>query len=428
VISILYGSDANLQLNNRSKYAILHTMNHVKWLWIVGFALFVLFTIITAITPLAYESRGQWFTPPCDFSLRMTEISCLRQGANPFDVWHGDIVMPPYLPNYQSKVSGPEFTEQINAYAPWEYTMMMPFSFLPRNVAWTLYFTIMLCCLGVIAFAGARENPLLAFLPLLGVAYPTWSNICIGNFSVIVLAAIVGMAVALEKKHDVLAGLCWAIAMLKPQLGIIFAIPLLMRRRWVTCAVAATTCLLLSIIPSIMCHTSVLTLIAQTPAANAFCFNGCGTWPYALCGMFGQQIEIYVALAIGAALCAACTLMLPKDTKWILYLMPAAVCATSWTYASTYGHVMGWFLFVALIIALIEKPRSKWLWLLSGLSLLSTVRWIAAYHGCVSAFSGRFPQLVFPQTLYWHLDSLNSSVDLIIMVLLCVWYSKQGEK
>ena len=92
------------------------------------------------------------------------------------------------------------------------------------------------------------------------------------------------MGYFLNKGNDVIAGFCWAIAMIKPQLGLIFAIPLLMRRKWKTCFVAGIICLSLSIPPALMCNTSPLTMILQAPSANTFMFHGCGTWPYVLCG------------------------------------------------------------------------------------------------------------------------------------------------
>ena len=72
-----------------------------------------------------------------DYMLRMTEIDCLLRGVNPYDVWHGDVVLKPYVPHAgepRMAVEGKEgFTELINAYVPWEYIMMMPFAVMPRT-------------------------------------------------------------------------------------------------------------------------------------------------------------------------------------------------------------------------------------------------------------------------------------------------------
>ena len=31
----------------------------------------------------------------CDFNFRMNELACLRQGVDPYSVWHEDVVLPP---------------------------------------------------------------------------------------------------------------------------------------------------------------------------------------------------------------------------------------------------------------------------------------------------------------------------------------------
>lgn len=386
-------------------------------------ALFALFAVVTAVTPLSYGSNGTWFRPPCDFSLRMTEIKCLRMGVNPFDVWHGDVVLPPFRPNYGSKVSGPEFTEEINAYAPWEYAFMLPLSFLPRKLAWMLYFAMMGLSLAFVfaigraygqSATGSREDGLIAgAVPVLMVAYPIWSNICIGNFSVIVLAAVVAMAYFLDRDKDVCAGFAWALAMLKPQLGLIFAIPLIMRRKWRTCLVAAGTCAVASIVPSAMCGTPPLTLILQTPAANLFCFKGCGTLPYALCGHLPGNGDVMLAVAIGALACFALSRLIPCDASWLVFLSPAAICATSWTYVSTYGHVLCYFLFLGIVIDLLKDPADRIAWAFFAFAAVFASRAYSAYHGFVSAFGSIWPSLAYPESLHCHIDSLNSTAVLV---------------
>lgn len=403
--------------------------NRIAILAACGCVAFAIFTFVTALTPLNYGSGGGWLVPAYDFSLRMTEIKCLKSGVNPFDVWHGDKILPPYKPNHMPKVEGPEFTEEINAYAPWEYTFMMPLEALSRTLAWIVYFVLMMVSLIIVfgigfsfgrAIHGSREEGLIiGAVPLLMVAYPSWSNICIGNFSVIVLAATALMAVCLERGRDVAAGFCWAIAMIKPQLGLAFAIPLLLRRKVLTCAVAALVCGLATIPPSLLCDTSPITLVLQAPAANTFMFHGCGTWPYVLCGLLGGA-DLLIALAVGAAACFVMIRIMPADINWFVYLMPAAVCSTTWTYASTYGHVMEWFFFFVLAVEIVENPKSRMLRCVFLVSGISATRLYNAWHGFTSAFSGAFPALAIPDVIHWHVDSLVSSLDLLLAFMLCV--------
>lgn len=378
------------------------------------------FFAVTCVSPWRPLGDGRWLTPAYDYSLRMTEIRCLRQGVDPFAVWKGDVVLPPYRPNWGSQLFGPEFTEDINAYVPWEYALMLPFSYLPGRVGWAAYFLLTMASLAAVFFVFRRQlaayvldrsvRTLVAALALLAVAYPAWSNAAVGNFSAIVLAAVLLMADRLERGRDVQAGLLWAVAMIKPQLGLAFAVPLLLRRKLLVCTVAAAACLLLSLVPAAMCGVSPLKLIAEAPAANTFCFRGCGTYPYALCGALGANAEILVALAAGAFVCTVLTAQL-RDAPWFVYLMPAAVVATTWTYASTYGHILNWFFFaVALAVVLVRRRSAPAAAVVLALAVLPMTRIYNALNGFASA-SGVF---TIPEPLHRHLDSINSLTDLAL--------------
>lgn len=401
----------------------------------VALALYAVFTVLTTVTPLGYLSNGRFFESPCDFNLRMTEIDCLKKGVNPFDVWNNDVVLPPYKPNWNSKVEGPEFTEGINAYAPWEYTLMMPFSFIPRRAAWAVYWSVMMLVFVLLLFFGRSFAlkrglpPLEAFCvsacSLLLTAYPAWSNIAIGNFSLIVLAAVVMMIVCLEKKMDVAAGFCWALAMVKPQIGLLFAVPLLMKRRYLVCFTAASTCFVASLLPAFICGVSPFTLILQTPAANTFMFSGCGTLPWALCGFTG---DVVVALAVGAAVCFAMTRALPRECPLFVFFMPAAVTSAAWTYVSNYGHVMAYFFFLVLAVEILCVPsrERRPIAIIAALSVVFCTRLYNAVHGFLAAYSCKVGLAPVGENCHRHFDSLNSTLDLLLAAAFVFIYRRRA--
>lgn len=397
---------------------------------ILALIVFGIFAILTAVTPIAFTTGGKWFTPPCDFSLRMAEVNCLRRGVDPYQVWKGNVVLPPFRPNYGSKINNPECTVDINAYVPWVYTIMLPFSYLPAKVAWAGYFLMLMgswLSIPWILRKSTSSAKLAGISGLLFISYPVWSNLCIGNLSIFVLLAIILMGYFLNKGNDVAAGCCWAIAMVKPQLGLIFAIPLLMRKKWKTCFVAGVICIVLSIPPALMCNTSPLTMILQAPSANTFMFHGCGTWPYALCNYIGGNGDVLTALAIGATFCWILTRQISFKSDWIVFLMPAAVCGMSWTYASSYGHVLAWFFFYALASELIHHPKDGHLWILLAASLLSMTRLYLFYHGFTVAFPNSPVAIAIPDSIHWHIDSVNSCIDMILCILLCKWIKQTPE-
>jgi len=156
------------------------------------FAVYCLFTAVSSILPVtewARPSSDKLLLPPCDFRLRLNELACLRDGVNPYSVWHEDVAKVPYYPLHKPEMANAVLTEPINAYTPWEYTMAMPFAWLPRRVAWGSYVILMFVCLAVLLWGGydvARRAGYVGFsvwsfaaIPLLVVAHPIWSNFCI---------------------------------------------------------------------------------------------------------------------------------------------------------------------------------------------------------------------------------------------------------
>lgn len=371
------------------------------------------------------------FSPPAghyDFSLRMNELACVRQRINPYDVWSEKVSLPPYYPNTHEGAPPSGCSRQVNAYAPWEYVVMLPFSFMSEGVAWTVYCGVMglsLLLLLALPWRGRAGNG--EFLPsavaLLAVAYPIWSNVSVGNFALPVLAASVLLAWSLNRGMDTLAGFCWAVAMLKPQIALIFAIPLLMRRRWRTILVAGAACLLLSVGAAVLCRASVEDMLLHGPAANTGFFFGCGTWPYFLCSPETVDGDIRAGLLVGAAVCVALTALVRREKDWFVFLMPAAITSCCWTYTQAYSHAMGWFVAFALARAFLRHPQSRVLWALSALSACSLSRALLAWHGAVAFMGGTFP---LSDVAFRCWDSLNSTLSLCLAAALCVYLRRRG--
>lgn len=370
-----------------------------------------------------------------DFNLRMNEIQCVLNGVNPFQIWNEEIVLPPYVSNFPKKPTPEGCIEQVNAYAPWEYVYMMPLSFLPRHIAWFVYCIMMgfaVFCVGWFSRPlegeddfqwGGDDVLLLISLPLAMTSYLIWSNASVGNFIVFVMAFSVLLAKALAKGNWLFAGVSLAVTMIKPQSAILFVLPLLMRGKWRTCFIAGGLCFGLSLVPAFLCDTSVFNLLIQGPAANAELFEGCGTWPKFLCGYFSNETDIAIGLTIGVVLCLWMTWMLRREKDWLVYLMPAAVCSSCWTYTQAYSHAMGWFLAYAITKELLHNPRSKAMWILAALSLIALPRFILAWHGLYSYMGWQFPMSEF---MYRSIDSLNSSLTLGLAAIFCVIVNRQN--
>ena len=363
-----------------------------------------------------------------DFNLRMNELACVRQGVNPYAVWHGDVELKPFYANTHKGAVPEGCTKQVNAYAPWAYVYMLPVSMLPDGAEWPAYCLLMVLCVVGIVMMTAREDAsgtgrtMELAVSMLVIGYPLFASCSVGNFGVFVLFGAVLMAWALNRGLWRLAGLGWALAMVKPQLGLLFAIPLLLRGRFAPCVVAGGVCLAATVAMSVALKTPVVDLLLQGPAANTEFFNGCGTWPKFLCGTFGVEYDILIGMGVGSVVCFAQTWMVRKEKDWFVFLMPAAICGCSWTYASNYCQVQGWFLAFVLVRELVRNPRSKFLWTMLVLAAFFLSRWFLAWHGLCNFAGWRFPM---PEYAFRCVDSLNSTASLVLAAVFCVWKSLQ---
>ena len=374
------------------------------------------FALGTAATLLT-SSATRW-----DFNLRLAEVDCVKRGVDPFLVWNETTVLKPYYSNNPNRKLIPEgCTRQISVYVPWEYGLALPLSFVSADVAWWAFTVFSFALMVFVAVVGARRLFWLAPVPILIVAHPIWSNFQVGNYAVLVLAAAIGVATCLDRGMNIAAGLCWMLVMIKPQIGIPFAIPLLMRMRIVAGVSAAAACLVLSIPAILLCHPDLPEFFVEASQASAFAFEGCGTWPKFLCGRLGDGVDIGIGLAIGAALCIWMTWLLRRERDWLVYLMPAAVCGSCWTYTQAYSHAMGWFLVYAIVARLVENPRSRFLWALLAVSVPVVSRAFLAWHGFCAFFGIGFPMSEYA---FRCVDSLNSTATLAIAAAFCIWRSR----
>jgi len=363
---------------------------------LAALALLLVFTLACCVLPVSEWGRAnveRCMLPPCDFRLRLNEISCLRDGVNPFDVWNRKIVKAPYFSLHHPEDARGIFTEPINAYTPWEYTMAMPFTFVPRRVAWGAYVLLMFLSLGVLMWGGYRigrktgkdrlDGILFAVLPVLAVFYPIWSNFCIGNYAVPILASIFMMCWCLDRGYDVWAGVFWAFAMIKPQNSLLLAVPLMMRAKFTTCIVAAGVCLVASLPSAFLCKTSVVDLILQAPAAGASGFHGCATMPSFFCGFLGNPAAIALAALIGLSVCVFMTVKMRQATSWHLFVVPAVICSISWSYTTSYSYALAWFLFVG-VLGFFYEFRSRMAVALICAAILLLPRFYTCWHGFAS--------------------------------------------
>jgi len=385
--------------------------------------------LLAALSLMTVVMVGYMFYPSVregwDYDMRMNEIRCVLDRYDPFDIWSEKIDLPPYYSYARPEKASATYTKCVNAYPPWAYAMAYPLAVLPRPFCWFLYLGFnlaVLALLGVAAFRYARSRQLdpadariVGVASVLLIGFACASCYQSGNYPIPVLFATLAMVWCLNRGHDALAGICWAFAMIKPQLALLFAVPLLLRRKFLTCTVAVATCVFASIPAMILCRRGFVELVQHGISGSSHIFMGCGTFPGFLCPLVSQGVGIYTGLVIGAALCVYLTWRAPRSADWFVLLTPATLVATCWTYSQLYNTVLAWFFFVLIAMALLRAPQDRALRGLAVLSVLTVARPYTFLHGFLMLLPARYNYSI---ELHWWLDS----VGLLFALVVFTWF------
>ena len=131
--------------------------------------------------------------------------------------------------------------------------------------------------------------------------------------------------------------------MAKPQLALPLAIPLLVRRQYVAVATAIATCLLASLPPAWMCHSTPWTMIAEIPkfGSNVACHSTFIPpriwWKLEQLG-FGRTALNLASMTVGVTLLILTCRRIGNVGGWLLQLGLAMLTGTAWTYSRTHDR------------------------------------------------------------------------------------------
>ena len=326
-----------------------------------------------------------------DFSMRYHEVECIRQGIDPFSVWNDDVHAPPYYGfNHEP---GPDQNKMVLAYPPWEYTLLAPLSRLPLTTASRLFRLLEIAAILFLAgfgFRFARRRGMegidaafcTAWAFVLGMALQ--NSVQFQNFGIVLTALVALMTMALDAKRDILAGVCLALLLIKPQFAALFFVPLAIHWRWRPVAIALSLCLLASLWPAVRCGVSPARLVTEV-----FLSGRVGTYrtilfPDPIFGLFQSVAGISGAMAasalIGVAACSFLCWTLRSAGTWIDRMLPCCLFAPAWTYSQFHDRCVYFFplLFMAMAFVRTASRRKRALLVLTTACLAST--WLFHFH------------------------------------------------
>ncbi len=317
--------------------------------------------------------------PGFDGRLRLNEAEVLRKGINPFDILSGNIYPPEGYIAGNHEVNArwevpPSGNKEVHTYTPWSYSLVLPFTFIDRTLAGRLFWLIdtaaLLFVFGFAFFAGYRIRrrwPDGAFVAAaaicLGNPFPVNSDL--NNYSTILVAAVIGMCWCLNKKKDVLAGLIWALVMIKPHFGILFGFPILLQRRWKTLLTAPIACLVASIPASVLCHTNPIQMCLNVidKKGAGFCFQFTGFFPapvfYKLSEILGSSAVLLLSMAIGVVILLALLWRLRCNDDFFVLCLPVAITIPMWLYSQYQDAAILCLMQIMLAMTIIRQTLHK---------------------------------------------------------------------
>lgn len=362
-----------------------------------------------------------------DFTLRMNEIDCLKHGYNPYHIWSKAINVPPYYPYIDPIDNYDVYNKPINAYTPWEYTYMLPLSYIPLNIAWAFHLLIKylsVLIIGIFAYKFGIEAKIkksdcltLSLGVLLTITFPIWRDLENGNFGLPITASILLMIACLRRGRQIPAGILWAFAMFKPQMALLLLIPLLIRKQYLTILTAGLICAIGCIPPMLMCKTSIPSLLIQSVSASAHAFTGSGIIPYpAMLALeqigIGESTSKYLAILIGLVMCTLLTFAIRRSKSWTFLFLPAAGLSVSWTYTGWSNYCINAIPFLIFATHIVKSGTIR-----DTVSFAFFLPWLACtYIGIkevTSVCSGVFSWCQIPDFLHHTLHTMEMTFILL---------------
>lgn len=305
-----------------------------------------------------------------DFEMRVNEARCVLDGVDPFLVWNGTCPREGYTPWSFARIFDLHKTHLVHAYPPWSYAFISPFACLPRAQGRLVYDVLQWSCVLLLlcwAFARGAAVPgyssravpgFVALSAALMVAPAIARCLVVCNYGILIAASAAAALYCHRKGMEAVAGVFWAFTLVKPQIGAMLFVPLLVRCRWRTLAVSATVVAAGTLFSSALCGRAPWDMVLSVFEYTKGQFHGTVMVP----GKFAEIMSPYVSQpalsAIGAlfciAICAFCSFRLRNVVRDSLWAVPALICSVMWSASRDHDRCI-WVLPLALLASLVLR-------------------------------------------------------------------------
>ena len=328
----------------------------VKFLMYDRPALLISILSIIMISYLGIGSYRYWVLGPFDLHDRWTEIQYFTQGIDPFDVVTGKT----------ENISGIGRVSDFGGYVPWAYLLALPFvPPLPYGAVKFWYFGVMLFSFLItfvllFQYCGrsglSRDQSLLISVAALcnwGLVYGMrW-----GQYSLPVLAALTVYMVAIERNKPFLGGLSLSIAMIKPQVALLFGFVAIAKKKWRLLSVSIFIVLTSWIVVAAWLDKSMWSLVAAKANQNMAIGYYYGLLNEIIIN--SQHREFWILLSGIFFITLIALLAFLQSKRSITYHMAiAGLASTMWTYSGPYDSIVLAYMICYLLIQYYHKVNN----------------------------------------------------------------------
>jgi hypothetical protein len=334
----------------------------------------------------AYLVKGTFhmFTNAGDYQLRWTESHYIFRGKSPTEVWRAREASERGLPapiTRRDASMDPDLGPTYGAYPPWAYAITALVTWptdlrvgrVLNGVASLALLALVLLWAHQLGRVHSRQHGALFALSVLATS-SVCSTFGVGNYGVLVLAALLG-AFRLEQRQRWLgAGLLMGIALTKVTLSAPFLIPLVLLGRLRTVAVALSYVAVATIPVALAIDTNPISMLSEVfQAAENYAGSG-----YSLVdGLLELGLDTNVAMK-GAALAslsvATIVCWLWRSAALDVHWAVAATTARLWSYHNPHDNLIMVILLLAFGTRL-QTARAAWIgFVLVGLTVWAPAR------------------------------------------------------
>ena len=307
----------------------------------------------------------------------------------------------------------------VCAYPPWHMTYTWFYGWLPKTVCLSLVLVLLLVALSIsLRWAwrlGQKGKRLLPFSILLALlAVPLSFSVYCGNYGVLVLMLLLALFWVLEKNRPLLAGVCWALMMIKPQIAVLFFWPLLFQRQYRAILIAIVICFVATLWPAYIYQESPITLILQIPdmaipkPKDTLALPGLA---YRVLGEYGPMIWMAVCFMV----CGVFSFYFRRAQSWVLRFAPALLIFPLWTYSQPHDLSVLLPLYALLAVTVVSEAMPEHPRIIQGIQggvitlvAITFVKWVWSIGVILHAFD--------PSGLGWIYRMLDPLLMMVAML------------